>query len=215
MSHIKFLFFISFCFLFGCNQNGNSQNYKPIHFTVEELQLLDTATFAAGCFWCVEAVYEQVKGVKDVVAGYAGGKEENPTYKMVLSGETGHAETVQIYFNPLEISYDQLLEIYYASQNPTQKNGQGPDRGQQYRSIIFYHNDYQKEKAEKYHKQLGNSGKYDKPLTVKIEPYSKFYMAEDYHQDYEKRNPNDPYIKSISQKRIDQFEENFPELVKE
>jgi peptide-methionine (S)-S-oxide reductase len=214
MNYFKILFFIQLWLIFACNQNGNSQGYEPVKLTPEEMQLLDTATFAAGCFWCVEAVFEKVKGVKDVVAGYAGGEEENPTYKKVLSGETGHAETVQIYFNPLEISYDELLEVYYASQNPTQKNGQGPDRGSQYRSIIFYHDNYQKEKAQKYHNELSSSGKYDKPLTVKIQPFTKFYMAEEYHQDYEKRNPNDPYIKSVSQKRIDQFEENFPELIK-
>lgn len=207
------LILVSILFTYACSRNGNNQNYKPVKLTGDEMQLLDTATFAAGCFWCVEAVFEQVKGVKDAVSGYAGGKTENPTYKQVVSGNTGHAETVQIYFNPLEISYDKLLEIYYASQDPTQVNGQGPDNGSQYRSVIFYHNNYQKEKAEKYHNELTNLGKYNKPLTVSIEPYTTFYFAEEYHQDYERRNPNDPYIKAVSQKRVEKFEENFPDLI--
>ena len=214
MKYLNNLIVLLIILFSACSRNGNSQNYHPVKLTNEEMQLLDTATFAAGCFWCVEAVFEQVKGVKEAVSGYAGGKKENPTYRQVVAGATGHAETVQIYFNPLEISYDKLLEIYYASQDPTQVNGQGPDHGNQYRSIIFYHNSYQKEKAEKYHNELRNSGRYDKPLTVSIEPYTVFYPAEEYHQDYEKKNPNDSYIRAVSQKRVKKIEDNFPGLMK-
>lgn len=213
MKSFNYLLFVIIVLVSACGRNGNSQNYQPVKLSNEEMQILDTATFASGCFWCVEAVFENVKGVKEAVSGYAGGNTENPTYKQVVSGNTGHAETVQIYFNPLEISYDQLLEIYYASQDPTQINGQGPDHGSQYRSIIFYHNNYQKEKAENYHNELSNSGKYNKPLTVSIIPYTIFYPAEEYHQDYEKKNPDDPYIRAVSQKRVKKFEDNFPGLI--
>lgn len=213
MKYLNYLITVLIILFSSCSRNGNSQNYQLVKLTNEEMQRLDTATFAAGCFWCVEAVFEKVKGVKEVVSGYAGGKTENPTYKQVVSGITGHAETVQIYFNPLEISYDKLLEIYYASQDPTQVNGQGPDDGSQYRSVIFYHGNYQKEKAGKYHNELSTSEKYDKPLAVSIEPYTVFYPAEEYHQDYEKRNPDDPYIRAVSKKRVQKFEDNFPELI--
>ena len=147
------------------------------------------ATFAGGCFWCTEADFEKVPGVTEVISGYAGGTEENPTYPQVSSGETGHIESVQVFFEPNQVSYSELLEIFWKHVNPTDKGGQFVDRGPQYRSAIFYHDEEQKQLAEASQKALAESGVFDQPIVTEIRPVGRFYPAEEYHQDYYKKNP--------------------------
>lgn len=175
---------------------------------------LDTATFAAGCFWCEEAIFESLTGVKEAVSGYSGGHTKNPTYEEVGSHTTGHTETVQVYYDPKMISYQTLLEVYFASQDPTQVNGQGPDHGDSYRSVIFYKNAGERDQAEAYKKQLGASGKYSRPIAVIIQPLEAFYMAEDYHQNYEKLHPDNSYVRNVSIPRINKMKAQFPQLLK-
>lgn len=175
---------------------------------------LDTAYFASGCFWCVEAVYESLRGVKDAVSGYAGGTTKNPTYEEVGSNQTGHAEAVQVLYDPKIISYQTLLKVYFASGDPTQVNGQGPDRGSAYRSILFYRNAAEQNAATTYKEELDKSGKYSRPIAVSVEPYTVFYKAEDYHQGYEKLHPENPYVQNVSLPRLHNMERQFPELLK-
>lgn len=175
---------------------------------------LDTATFASGCFWCVEAIFEHLKGVKEAVSGYAGGRTKNPTYEEVCSHTTGHTETVQVFYDPKIITYQSLLEVYFASMDPTQVNGQGPDHGDSYRSVIFYHTENERELAESYKKQLNDSGKYTKPIAVNIEPFTVFYLAEDYHQNYERNHPENPYVQRVSIPRLKRMKVQFPNLLK-
>jgi peptide-methionine (S)-S-oxide reductase len=175
---------------------------------------LDTAYFAAGCFWCVEAVYERLYGVKEAVSGYAGGTTVNPTYEQVGSHETGHAESVMVMYDPKLISFETLVKVYFGSENPTQVDGQGPDHGSPYRSIIFYRTAEEKKTAEMQKKLLGDSGKYSEPIAAEILPLTVFYNAEDYHQNYEKIHPENPYVQRISIPRIKKMEAQFPELLK-
>lgn len=172
------------------------------------------ATFAAGCFWCEEAIFESVKGVHEAVSGYAGGTNKNPTYENLGSGPTCHAEMVNVYYDSSVIDYPTLLKIYFASQNPTQVNGQGPDEGAQYRSIVFYRNDFEKKATANYIKELNASGKYNRPITVELEAFTKFWEAEPYHQNYVKRHPNSPYVIHESIPRIQRFQKEFPDLIK-
>ena len=175
---------------------------------------LDTATFASGCFWCVEAIFESLKGVKEAESGYSGGNTKNPTYEEVCSHTTGHTETVQVYYDPKIISYATLLEVYFASQDPTQVNAQGPDRGDSYRSAIFYRTEAERAAAEAYKKMLNESGKYNKPIAVIIEPLKIFYKAEGYHQDYERNHPENPYVQNVSIPRLNRMKAQFPQLLK-
>lgn len=179
----------------------------------KDLSGLSKATFASGCFWCVEAVYESVKGVKEAISGYAGGNEANPTYEQVGSGRTGHAEAVEVYYDPKEVSYETLLKVYFASEEITQVNGQGPDHGKQYRSIIFYNNPQEKLDAENHIKQLNASGK--GPVAAQVVPYTKFWEAEAYHQNYVEINPTQSYVMGESIPRIKRFQAQYPELIKE
>ncbi|MEM3438036.1 MAG: peptide-methionine (S)-S-oxide reductase MsrA, partial [Nitrososphaerales archaeon] len=150
------------------------------------MQELERATLGAGCFWCIEAIFQRIKGVKSVISGYSGGKVENPTYEEVCSGRTWHAEVVQMTFDPKVISYEEILNVFWNIHDPTSLNRQGPDKGTQYRSIILYHNEEQKRIAEKSKTEV--SKKFDKPIVTEIKPLTKFYKAEDYHQDYYNRN---------------------------
>ncbi len=175
---------------------------------------LDTAYFASGCFWCVEAIYESLRGVKDAVSGYSGGQTKNPTYEEVGTNQTGHAEAVQVLYDPKIISYNTLLKVYFASGDPTQVNGQGPDRGSSYRSIIFYRNTVEQNEATAYKEELDKSGKYSRPIAVSVEPYTVFYKAEEYHQNYEKLHPENPYVQNVSIPRLHNMEKQFPELLK-
>ncbi len=177
-----------------------------------DLSKLSQATFASGCFWCMEGVYESVKGVQEVVSGYAGGKEPNPTYEQVGSHTTGHAEAVQVYYDSSIVSYATLLKVYFASQDPTQVNGQGPDIGASYRSIIFYKTPEEKTEAEKYIAEIQK--KYTEPIAAQLVPFEKFWKAESYHQNYIQNNPDVPYVKMESIPRIKRFQKQMPELIK-
>ena len=183
--------------------------------SLKELQEYETAYFASGCFWCVEAIFESVKGVKEAVSGYSGGPEVNPTYEQVAYGRTHHAETVEVYYNPDEISYFQLVQVFFGSHDPTSLNRQGPDSGPQYRSVAFYKNDNEKVIIESYIKALNESQVYERPIVTEVVPFEIFYKAEEYHQDYERKNPNNGYIQNVSIPRIKRFKKNFPEYLKE
>ncbi|MFI8378708.1 peptide-methionine (S)-S-oxide reductase MsrA [Leeuwenhoekiella sp. NPDC079379] len=174
----------------------------------------ERAYFASGCFWCVEAVFESVKGVEEVVSGYSGGSEKNPTYEQVSYGKTNHAEAVEVFYNPQVISYQTLVNVFFASQDPTTLNRQGPDRGRQYRSIAFYQNEDQHTILENTIKKL-NEQFYDGKITTQVMPFQKFWKAENYHQDYELNHPNDPYIVGVSIPRLNNFKKKYPELLKE
>lgn len=184
-------------------------------YSKQDLQDYETAYFASGCFWCVEAIFESVKGVKEVISGYAGGTEENPTYEQVGYGKTSHAEAVEVYYNPKEISYFELVQVFFGSHDPTSLNQQGPDRGAQYRSIAFYKNPGEKKIIETYMAALEESGRYQDPIVTEVTAFTKFYDAEDYHQDYERKNPNNSYVRNVSVPRLNQFKKNFPDYLKE
>lgn len=175
---------------------------------------LKKATFAAGCFWCEEYTFEHVIGVSSVISGYCGGKSENPTYEEVGSGKTDHAESFELEYDPSKISYASLLKVFFASQDPTQVNGQGPDHGRQYRSIVFYRNEEEKKMASDYIQELTNSKKYSKPIATELIPFTKFWKAEDYHQDYIKNHPDDPYVQQESFPRYNRTKSRVPEFFK-
>ena len=173
-----------------------------------------TATFGSGCFWCTEAIYELVDGVEDVISGYSAGNTENPTYKDVTSGKTNHAEVVNVIYNPKKVSYLELLEIFWRTHDPTTLNRQGADVGTQYRSIILYHDDEQRELSEKTLERLDNSGSLKSPIVTLIEPFNIFYPAENYHQDYYELNPNNSYCSYVISPKIDKFKKVFSDLLK-
>ncbi|MBL0024867.1 MAG: peptide-methionine (S)-S-oxide reductase MsrA [Saprospiraceae bacterium] len=170
------------------------------------------ATFAGGCFWCTETIFESIRGVKEVISGYAGGKEKNPTYEMVGAGLTGHAESFEVYYDPSEISYSDLVRVFFASIDPTTVDGQGPDRGKQYRTIAFYRNDTEKQIIEQKIKEI--SADYSKPIATQVVPYDKFWEAEEYHQDFVKRNPNQGYVRAESIPRRTRTLAKVKDLVK-
>lgn len=161
------------------------------------------ATFGGGCFWCIEVIFERLPGVKSAVSGYAGGHMENPTYKAVCGGDTGHAEVVQIEFDPRTITYEQLLELFWQAHDPTTLNRQGPDAGTQYRSVIFYHDEAQRVAAEKSKAEAGK--RLRRPIVTEIQPLTRFYRAEAYHQDYYRKNPNQPYCQVIIRPKLEKL----------
>jgi peptide-methionine (S)-S-oxide reductase len=173
----------------------------------------DTATFAGGCFWATEAAFEQIKGVQNVISGYCGGESADATYEKIETGKTGHAESVQVYYDPAIITYNKLLDIFFTAHDPTQLNRQGPDVGLQYRSEIFYSNISQKNLAEEKIKYL-NKTKFNQKITTQIAPLEHFYVAEPYHQDYVRQHPNEPYIKNVSLPKINKVKKDFPEDLK-
>ncbi|HAA00903.1 MAG TPA: peptide-methionine (S)-S-oxide reductase [Flavobacteriales bacterium] len=175
---------------------------------------LESATLGAGCFWCIEAVYLELKGVKSVVSGYAGGHVDKPTYEEICRGTTGHAEVARIVFDPKVISFDELLEVFWQIHDPTTLNRQGNDVGTQYRSVIFYHNEEQKNSAEKYKMQLDTSGAWDKPIVTEISPLTNFFPAENYHQNYYNNNPNQGYCRFVIAPKMDKFRKVFKEKLK-
>lgn len=175
----------------------------------------DTATFATGCFWCTEALFQQLNGVLKVVSGYSGGKKPHPSYEDVSTGQTGYAECVQVIYEPSKISYDELLEAFFEVHDPTSLNRQGADAGTQYRSAIFYHNAAQKERAEYYKNELDKSGAYDKPIVTEISPFAHFYAAESYHQDYYNNNKySNPYCAMVIRPKIEKFQKVFAKKLK-
>ncbi len=175
---------------------------------------LDTATFASGCFWCVEAVFQNLKGVQSVVSGYTGGSVPNPSYEEVCSGSTGHAEACQIAYDPKIVSYPELLEVFWKTHDPTTLNRQGNDSGTQYRSAIFYHNEEQKKLAEHYKKELDSSGAFDAPIITEIVPFTKFYKAENYHQNYFNEHGAKPYCLFVIRPKVEKFKKAFHNKLK-
>lgn len=184
-----------------------------INFSIHCQTSTKTAYFASGCFWCVEAIFESVKGVYYAESGYSGGTVKNPNYEQISTGKTGHAETVKVVYNPKEISYETLLRIFFNSHDPSTLNKQGPDEGTQYRSVIFYQTEEEKKMAQEYIKLLKTKKTFSR-VTTTLEPFTKFYKAEEYHQDFEKRNPNHPYMQAISLPRLMRFKKSSPNYLK-
>ncbi len=181
----------------------------------KDLSKYSQATFAAGCFWHEETLFESIKGVVTVLSGYSGGKTENPNYEDVCTGSTGHAETVNIYYDSSKISYPTLLNIFFESQDdPTQVNGQGPDEGTQYRSAIFYRNAAERTMAEADINKLNKSGKYSRPIAAQVVPFTKFWPAEDYHQNYINHNTDNPYVQGVSIRDIAHYQAQHPDMIK-
>ena len=205
---------LTFCILLAACQSGNSQTNAHPNTSDAELKGLSKAYFASGCFWCVEAVFQSVEGVKEAISGYSGGDKKNPTYKEVSYGLTDHAEAVEVYYDPAVVSYETLLKVFFGSQDPTQVDRQGPDRGKQYRSAVFYTSEKEKELAEAYIKQL-ESGEY-KPgeIATEVTAFKSFWPAEDYHQEYESNHPENPYVQSVSIPRLNRFKAKYPDLLK-
>lgn len=173
---------------------------------------LQHATFSMGCFWHSEEIFLEIKGVKNALPGYAGGTEANPSYELVGSGDTRYAESVDVAFDPTQISYQKLLEVFFAEHDPTTLNRQGPDEGPQYRSAIFYRNAEQQQEAEAYIHAI--SGKYSAPIVTQVAPFTTFYRAEDYHLRYYRNHPDQPYIAEVTRPEVEKFQKDFPELVK-
>ena len=211
---MRYISVILFMLLFVASSPTIAQQQNQKAMNKENENRLETATFGAGCFWCVEAVFQQLKGVKSVTSGYSGGHVKNPAYREVTSGNTGHAEAVQIKFDPEQISFRQLLEVFWKTHDPTTLNRQGPDIGPQYRSAIFYHNEEQKRIAEESKNEMDRSGYYNNPIVTEIEPFTNFYVAEDYHQDYYESNPNQPYCRTWIDPKMKKLQEQFGQYLK-
>lgn len=196
------------------NIKKETENMEPKNQNA--LPAVETAIFANGCFWCTEAVFEELDGVISAESGYIGGKTENPDYKAVCTGTTGHAEALQILYDPLKISFDELLAVFWQTHDPTTLNRQGADVGTQYRSGVFYLNEEQKQKAEKYKAELDKSGAFAKPIVTEITAASKFYPAEDYHQQYFELNGNsNPYCQMVIQPKLEKFRKVFKDKLKD
>jgi peptide-methionine (S)-S-oxide reductase len=211
------LSFVLVGFSFACSSKNSkeiTQSNSTLIEKAENLSKYKKAYFASGCFWCVESVFESVIGVKEVVSGYAGGSESSATYKKVSTGVTEHAEAIEVYYDPAEIDYNTLLTVFFDSHDPTTLNRQGPDYGRQYRSMILYLNEEEKSLALAKIKEIDASGIYKDKVVTEVVPFTAFYPAEDYHQDYKKRNPDNSYVKSVSVPRLKKFQAKHPELLK-
>lgn len=207
-----FLIFVLLGTSYACSKQ---QPKEAEQATQKDLSGYAKAYFASGCFWCVEAVFESVKGVEEAVSGYAGGHTKNPTYQSIGTGTTGHAETVEVYYDPEVVSFETLVKVFFGSHDPTTLNRQGPDAGTQYRSIAFYQNESEKTIIENYINSLVENGTYNKgEVTTQVSKLERFYKAEAYHQNYEKNHPENPYVQGVSIPRLNRFKENFPELLK-
>ena len=209
----KYIFLFLLISLTACNKSKNNNNFKDQEI-METTTKLDTATFGSGCFWCTEAIYERVKGVHKVISGYSGGATENPSYEQVCTGKTGHAEVCQIMFDPSVVSFADLLKIFWKTHDPTTLNRQGADAGTQYRSVIFYHSEEQKKVAEHYKSELDKSGAWENPIVTEISPFTKFYLAEAYHQNYFANNPTQGYCSYVIAPKVEKFEKVFKEKLK-
>jgi len=192
--------------LFALSLSGFAQNKKA--------STLETITVGGGCYWCVEAVYENLDGVKAVVSGFSGGNVANPTYEEVCTGETGHAEVVQITYDKTVTDINEIFKVFFTVHDPTTLNRQGADVGTQYRSVIFYKNDEQRKAAQSIIAELNKAKVYNSPIVTKVEPFKKFYKAEDYHQNYYANNKNQPYCKMVIQPKIEKFEKVFKDKLK-
>ncbi|NDC40246.1 MAG: peptide-methionine (S)-S-oxide reductase [Chitinophagia bacterium] len=204
--------------LTACGQHDNypkSATFKKMNNQPKDQNKhLDTATFGAGCFWCTEAQFQQLTGVIKVESGYSGGEVANPTYRQVCTGTTGHAEVCNIYYDPTVVSYDELLAAFWMTHDPTQLNRQGNDVGTQYRSAIFYHNDEQRRKAEDYKQKLTAEKVFDRPVVTQIAPFTVFYKAEDYHQNYFNENGDQPYCAFVVRPKVEKFRKVFKDKLK-
>jgi peptide-methionine (S)-S-oxide reductase len=209
----KTAYLILFLSIMGVTNSCSSQKVNK-DLKTNNLENMKTATFGAGCFWCVEAIFQDVKGVLSVKPGYTGGNTDNPTYKEVCSGETGHAEVAQITYNPEEVSFDKLLEIFWYTHDPTTLNRQGADVGTQYRSAIFYVDENQKSKAIAYKAKLEELNIYHDPITTEITELGDFYPAEDYHNDYYSNNTEEGYCKMVIKPKIEKFRKAFEKELK-
>ncbi len=205
----KFVLFFLMAVI-SCSNNAKTKHEEAMI----DSSKYEVATFAAGCFWCTEAVFQRLKGVVKIESGYSGGSVPNPTYEAVCTGQTGHAECTQITFDPKIISFKELLEVFWKTHDPTTLNRQGNDVGTQYRSAIFYHSDEQKELAEKYKKELDSEKIWDAPIVTEIVPFKKFYKAEDYHQDYYNKNGNQPYCSFVITPKLEKFKKVFADKLK-
>lgn len=203
---------VSLCLL-SCAHKENPKSNNLLSTNMSNIKT-DTATFGAGCFWCVEAVFQQLEGVLKVTSGYTGGHVPNPTYEEVCSKKTGHVEVCQIVYDPAKITFDELLEVFWKTHDPTTPDQQGNDRGPQYRSVVFYSNEEQREKAEKYKVELDKSGAWENPIVTTVEPLKQFYPAENYHQNYYNTNPNQMYCRYVIGPKLEKFEKVFKDKLK-
>lgn len=210
---------VSLTTLLSCAQNSNNNMSEELKSTLTakaepSAAPTDTAIFGNGCFWCTEAIFQQLEGVQKVESGYSGGTVANPSYQAVCTGTTGHAESLRIVYDPKKISYDELLEVFWQTHDPTTLNRQGNDVGTQYRSVIFYHNNEQKQKAEKYKAELDKSGAFSNPIVTEIVPEQPFYKAEDYHQNYFNENGSQPYCQFVIRPKVEKFQKVFKSKMK-
>jgi len=208
------LILASLFFLTACGQQKSKKQLPSTPISKSKSMHTEIITLGNGCFWCTEAIFQQVKGVTKVTSGYSGGHVENPTYEEVCEKTTGHAEVLQVEFDTTQVTIDEILEIFWQTHDPTTLNRQGNDVGPQYRSIIFYSNAHQKERAEFFKKKLDESGAFGNPIVTAIEPYTNFYVAENYHQDYYNRNGNQPYCYFVIRPKLEKFEKAFKDKMK-
>jgi peptide-methionine (S)-S-oxide reductase len=203
------LFALTGLLLFSCSQREVPATTGITHAIHTSNMRQDTITFGSGCFWCTEAIFQQVDGVTKVVSGYSGGHVVNPTYEQVCEKNTGHAEVCQLVYDPSKVSFDELLEVFWKTHDPTTLDRQGNDVGPQYRSVIFYHDDEQRRKAEHYRDELNKANAFGSPIVTTIEPFRNFYAAENYHQDYYRNNRNQPYCYFVIRPKLEKFEKVF------
>lgn len=223
MSRAGMLILMAVCGMVGCSQSPAPQQLLPDNDASAEKankmssnnENLEVATFGSGCFWCTEAVFRELIGVESVTSGYSGGSVLYPTYYQVTTGNTGHAEVIQVKFDPAKINYSDLLRVFWQTHDPTTLNRQGADVGTQYRSIVFYHSDEQKQIAEAYKKQLNESGDFKDPVVTQVEEFQAFFPAEDYHQEYFERNPQQGYCLAVVRPKVEKFKKEFADLLKE
>lgn len=206
----------------ACSQKSGGVTTKKVpkngiltideYLTGKDYSEFAIATFAGGCFWCTEASFERIEGVKYVISGYAGGEKLRPTYEEVCSGTTGHTEAIQIYYDPAVVNFNTLLDIFFVAHDPTQLNRQGPDRGTQYRSAIFYHDDEQKQAVDAFFK--AQAANFSQPIVTEVAPYGTYWVAEEYHQDYYESHPGNPYIANVSKPKVEKVKKVFADILK-
>ncbi|ERM81592.1 peptide methionine sulfoxide reductase [Rhodonellum psychrophilum GCM71 = DSM 17998] len=218
MKFLLILLSFSFTSLLANGQSQNQYNEKNMleipKTNVEIPEGYEIATLGSGCFWCIEAIYQELNGVDKVKSGYSGGHIASPTYRQVTNGTTGHAEVIQFLFDPKILTFSEILEIFWSTHDPTTLNRQGADVGPQYRSAVFYHSDSQKQEAEFFKKKLDDAGAFNRPIVTEITPFSNFYVAEDYHQNYFKDNGMQPYCQIVVRPKVEKFKKVFAEKLK-
>lgn len=213
MLKVLFISVVSLMGLSSCAQKNNKVNTKK-ETKIMSTATLDTATFGTGCFWCTEAIFQQLEGVEKVTSGYSGGTVANPTYEQVCSKTTGHAECLNIMYDPAKITFDELLEVFWQTHDPTTLNRQGADAGPQYRSVVFYHNEEQKTKTARYKAELDKSGAFNNPIVTTLEPFTIFYAAEAEHQNYYNNNTSQGYCQFVIRPKLEKFEKVFKSKLK-